>query len=169
MSYQTVSDLPGRHSFQTVSETPPSFSPSPVKWEPNYADAARSMLERPYPVYVTWMCTHARHSRKAEACPEPVSLYMPNICARPFCCPFSLLAKWIAICIDMLSIRAVTQNNFNNSLLCKNVWQKGPKQMCLTLLIALYKSIWKHSHYILRDKSKSGACVITLENWRRLE
>lgn len=159
MSYQTVSDLPGRHSFQTVSATPPSFSPSPVKREPNYADAARSTVDRAHPEHVTWMCIHAWHSTKAEACPEPVSLYMLKICAEPFCCPFSLPAKWIVICWHAVSLNAsgvVTQNNFNNSFYFKNVWQQGPKQMCLTLLIALYKSIWKHSYYILRDKSKFG-------------
>lgn len=80
MSYQTVSDLPGRHSFLTVSATPPSFSPSPVKREPDYADAARTMLDRAHPEYMTWMCTHAWHSTQAEACPEPESVYAKYLC-----------------------------------------------------------------------------------------
>lgn len=47
---------------------------------------------------------HAWHSTKAEACPKPVRLYMLTIYARPFCCLFSLPAKWIVVCGDMLSV-----------------------------------------------------------------
>lgn len=61
---------------------------------------------------------------------------------------------WHAVSFNASGV--VTQNNFSNSFFFKNVWQQGPKQMCLTLLITLSKSIWKHSHYILRDKDKSG-------------
>lgn len=38
--------------------------------------------------------------------------------------------------------------------------------MCLTLLITLCKSIWKHSHYILRGKSKSGHHTSLWLLWR---
>lgn len=101
-----MSDLPGRGSFQTVSETPSSFPFSPGKWEPGYAYAASEDAGQTLPS-VYDLCLHLMYgtkgSTKPEAHPEPVRLYMLNICARSFRCPFSLPANCIVTCSDMLS------------------------------------------------------------------
>lgn len=116
MSYQTVSDLPGRHNSQTVSETPPSFSPSLVKQEPNYADAARDMLDRPYPVCVTWMCTLCMAQYKGRSMPRTRESVYTKYLYKAFLLSLFPTSKMdYHMCLYAVSLNAsetVTQNNF---------------------------------------------------------
>lgn len=102
-----------------------------------------------------WVPMHGTVESMPRACE---SVYAKYLCKAFLLSLFPMSKIYCLMCWHAVSLNAsgiMGQNNFNNSFFFKHIWQKGPKQMCLSLLKTLYKSIWKHSHYILKDKSKS--------------
>lgn len=167
MSYQTVSDLPGGRSFQTVRETPPSFPPSPDKWEPDYGDAARRMLDRPYPVCMTCVYTSCMAQYKGRSMPKACKAVHANHLCKAF-----LLSLFPTSKMDCRMWRHAVSLNASGMMTQSILfWQQGSKRACSALLISLRKSVWKHSYCFLRAKSKSGhhrsLCDYSVEDLNR--